>query len=147
MSPTSPLRHGNQQATMSAKTKRLLGFYEDELHVRYGERTISEYRSHVKAFSGWLSAQSIELPDVRTEDLQTYQNELLGQKRKDGKPYSLSYHHYRLTVVKSLVPVPLPPRVHPARPLEIARVQGPGEQTPSGDPDRERNARPHRLGG
>ena len=87
---------------MSAKTKRLLGFYEDELHVRYGERTISEYRSHVKAFSGWLSAQNIELPDVRTEDLQTYQNELLGQKRKDGKPYSLSYHHYRLTVVKSL---------------------------------------------
>ncbi len=102
MSPTSSLRHGNQQATMSAKTKRLLRFYEDELHVRYGERTITEYRSHVKAFSSWLSEQNIELPDVRTEDLQTYQNELLGQKRKDGKPYSLSYHHYRLTVVKSL---------------------------------------------
>jgi integrase/recombinase XerD len=87
---------------MSAKTKRLLRFYEDELHVRYGERTVPEYLSHVKAFVGWLSDRGIELPEVRAEDLQTYQNELLGQKKKDGKPYSLSYHHYRLTAMKSL---------------------------------------------
>jgi integrase/recombinase XerD len=86
---------------MSAKTKRLFRFYEDELHVRYGERTVPEYLSHVRAFLSWLSDRGIELPEVRAEDLQTYQNELFGQKKRDGKPYSLSYHHYRLTAMKS----------------------------------------------
>jgi integrase/recombinase XerD len=86
---------------MSAKTKRLLRFYEDELHVRYGERTVPEYQSHARAFLNWLCELNIELLDVRTEDLQTYQNELLGQKKKDGKPYSLGFYQYRIKVVKS----------------------------------------------
>jgi integrase/recombinase XerD len=87
---------------MSAKTKRLLRFYEDELHVRYGERTVPEYQSHAKTFLNWLSERDIGLLDVRTDDLQTYQTELLGQKKKDGKPYSMGFHQYRLKVVKSL---------------------------------------------
>ena len=61
-----------------------------------------EYRSHVRAFLGWLFDRGIELPEVRTEDLQTYQTELLGQKKKDGKPYSMGFHQYRLKAVKSL---------------------------------------------
>jgi integrase/recombinase XerD len=86
---------------MSAKTKRLLRFYEDELHVRYGERTVPEYQSHARAFLNWLSERNIEILDVRTEDLQRYQNELLGQRKKDGKPYSLGFHQYHIKVVKS----------------------------------------------
>ncbi|MGH9461945.1 MAG: tyrosine-type recombinase/integrase [Vicinamibacteria bacterium] len=87
---------------MSAKTARLYRRYENSLHIRYGERTVPEYLSHARCFLSWLSDQGIELTEVRTEDLQTYQNQLLGRKKKDGRLYSLGFQLNRLTAIKSL---------------------------------------------
>jgi integrase/recombinase XerD len=87
---------------MSAKMKRLLRLYEDELPSRYSERTAPQYLSQVLVFLGWLSHRDLELTDVRTEDIEAYLNDELGQKRPDGKPYSLSTHQKRLLAVKSL---------------------------------------------
>ena len=101
MTPKSPPRHGNQQGAVSAKTSRLLQLYEDELAVRYTERTLPSYLPHVHAFLGWLSARGIELGAVRTEDLAAYQSELYTLRRKDGKPYAASYQSMRLSVLKS----------------------------------------------
>ena len=126
MNRTSPPRQENQQATMSAKTARLYRRYGDSLHIRYGERTVPEYLSHTSAFLCWLSEQGIELTEVRAEDLQTYQNQLLGQKKKDGRPYSLGFQLNRLTAIKSLFRF-LYESGHtlhdPARTLEIPRKE------------------------
>ncbi len=91
----------NQQGTVSAKTSRLLQLYEDELAVRYTERTPPSYLPHVHAFLGWLSARGIELGAVRTEDLAAYQSELFALRKKDGRPYAASYQSMRLSVLKS----------------------------------------------
>lgn len=101
MTPKPPPRHGNQQGTVSAKTSRLLQLYEDELAVRYTERTPPSYLPHVHAFLGWLSARGIELGAARTEDLAAYQSELFALRKKDGRPYAASYQSMRLSVLKS----------------------------------------------
>ena len=86
---------------MSAKTKRLLRLYEEQLGVSYSERTLPEYRREVRRFLEWLCEQDIELMEVRSDDVHTYQNELLAQKKPDGKPYALSTHASRLNALKS----------------------------------------------
>ena len=62
---------------MSTKTKRLLRLYEEQLGLAYSDRTLPEYRREVRRFLEWLSEQDIELMEVRSDDVHTYQNELL----------------------------------------------------------------------
>jgi integrase/recombinase XerD len=87
---------------MSAKARRLLGYYEQELELRYGKRTVPNYLHDVGEFLGWLSERGLELTEVRSQDLETYQNALLSLRRKDGKPYSIGNQHNRLSAIKSL---------------------------------------------
>jgi integrase/recombinase XerD len=87
---------------MSTKTKRLLGRYEEHIRFHCSERTAPDYLAHVRSFLGWISEQGVELLEIRTTDLQSYQNQLLGRKKKDGRPYSLGFQLNRLTAIKSL---------------------------------------------
>lgn len=84
------------------KTARLLKLYEDDLDVRYGERTAPEYLAHVRSFLAWLEARGLDLVDVRTDDLLAYQNDLHAARKRDGKLYSIGFQANRLTAVKSL---------------------------------------------
>ncbi|MDH3228037.1 MAG: tyrosine-type recombinase/integrase [Thermoleophilia bacterium] len=61
-----------------------------------------EYLAHVRAFLGWLGERGVEMVEVRTSDLEAYQSELLGLRKRDGKHYSLGFHQNRLTALKSL---------------------------------------------
>jgi hypothetical protein len=54
---------------------RLLRLFEDELRLRYAERTVDQYLA-VCAFLGWLEARGIALVAVRSADLEAYQSEL-----------------------------------------------------------------------
>jgi integrase/recombinase XerD len=87
---------------MSAKTERLFRRYEEHLHLGYGERTVVEYLARARAFLNWLTKAGIELVEVRTSDLQTYQNGLLARRKKDGKAFSLGFQRNHLTSLKNL---------------------------------------------
>ncbi|MGH9337415.1 MAG: tyrosine-type recombinase/integrase, partial [Vicinamibacteria bacterium] len=87
---------------MSAKTKRLLKEYEDDLHVQYGETTVRGYLGHVRAFFDWLEAKGVGLQEVTTKELLAHQGELLAARKKDGKPYSIGYQQNRISALKSL---------------------------------------------
>jgi len=87
---------------MSTKTERLVGFYREHLELHYSERTAPDYLSHVRSFLEWSLERSLELTEIRTRDLQSYQNALLGKRKKDGAPYSLGFHHNRLVAIRSL---------------------------------------------
>lgn len=87
---------------MSAKTRRLLDYYEQELELRYGKRTIPNYLHDVTEFLEWLSERGLELTEVRSQDLETYQNAPLALRKKDGKAYSIGNQHNRLSAIKSL---------------------------------------------
>jgi integrase/recombinase XerD len=103
---TSPLRHKNQQASVSGalsrKTRHILELYEDQLHVRYAPRTPPAYMAHVHAFLEWLCARGLDLREVRAKDLHAYQTYLYAFRRKDGKPYAAAYQGARLVVLKHL---------------------------------------------
>lgn len=86
---------------MSKKAERLLRLYEQELRMTFSERTFPEYLREVRKFLYWLSEQAIELVEVRSDDVHSYQNLLLTQKKPDGKAYSLSTHRSRLQSLKS----------------------------------------------
>jgi integrase/recombinase XerD len=81
---------------------KLLRRYEEHMRCHYAERTAPEYLSHVKSFLDWSSERGIELTEIRTTDLQAYQNQLVGKKKKDGKPYSMGFVLNRLNAIKSL---------------------------------------------
>ena len=89
-------------AAVSPKTARLVRLYEEDLLVRYGERTSSGYRGHVRGFLAWLVERKLDLVEVRTEDLHAYEHDLNAARKKDGKPYSIGAQANRLTAVKSL---------------------------------------------
>jgi integrase/recombinase XerD len=101
ITPNPPPRHGNQQGTLSAKTRRALRLYEEDLRVRYAQRTGPHYLADVRCFLDWLEARAIDLATVRSEDLQAYQADLYAMRKKGGKPYAVSSQHGRLTAVKS----------------------------------------------
>ena len=101
MSPTSPLRHQNQQATMSAKTKKLLKQYEQDARLRFADRTVEQYLAYIRAFLEWLISKDIALVEVRSEDLQAYQNELFASRKAGGRPYSISFQAGHITALKS----------------------------------------------
>jgi integrase/recombinase XerD len=87
---------------MSAKTERLLGFYREHLELQYSERTTPQYLARVKAFLEWTLERGIELTEIRTSDLQSYQSELLAKRKDDDTPYSLGFHQNQLVAIKNL---------------------------------------------
>ncbi|MDH3227803.1 MAG: tyrosine-type recombinase/integrase [Thermoleophilia bacterium] len=106
ITPKPPPRHGNQRGRVSApalpaKTKRLLGLYEDELALRYAERTVPEYMAHVRAFLAWSEEKGLELGSLTKQDLLAYQTALFTLRRKDERPYSAGFLVNRLTALKS----------------------------------------------
>lgn len=57
MSSKSPPRHRSQQGSLSTKVVRLVQLFEDDAAVRYGERTVTEYAAHARAFLVWAEAR------------------------------------------------------------------------------------------
>ena len=81
--------------------KRLFKLYEDELHLRYSERTVPDYLRLVRRFLSWLHERGVALSAVDTATLATYQGDLLVGVKKDGKPYSIPTQLRCLTAVRS----------------------------------------------
>jgi integrase/recombinase XerD len=102
MTPKSPPRHENQQGSVSARTKRLVRLYGDDLEARFVERTASGYIALVRSFLAWLDERGIDLVSVRTDDLLAYQSHLYAARKKDGRPYAVASQAQCLIVVKSL---------------------------------------------
>jgi len=99
---TSPLRHDNQQASLSSRDERLFSLFEQDLAVRYARRTAEHYRADGRAFLMWLARSGLALKDVRGEDLHRYQGELFAQRRIDGRPLAASSIALRLIAVRTL---------------------------------------------
>jgi len=101
MTPKSPPRHRNQQASVSARATKLLRRFEDDLSLRYAERTVPEYLAHVRAFLAWLDMRGVELADLKRQALLSYQSELFTLKRRDGRPYSAGFHGNRFSAMRA----------------------------------------------
>jgi integrase/recombinase XerD len=101
MTPNLPPRRGAQRGRVSAKLDTLLRHYEDDLALRYAERTVPEYIAHVRAFLGWLDTRSLSLPAVTRADLQRYQAELFALRKANGTAYSAGFQVNRLSALKS----------------------------------------------
>jgi len=86
---------------VSAKAEALLRRYEEDLALRYAERTVPEYIAHVRAFLAWVEARGLALPALTRADLQRYQAELVAQRKPNGAPYSGGFHVNRLSALKS----------------------------------------------
>jgi integrase/recombinase XerD len=103
MGRTSPLRHGNQQGSLSrapAKAAEAVARYGDELRLRYAPRTVEGYRIHLKVLLAWLEERGLELSDVRREDMQAYQGALYARRKKDGQSYCAGSLANNLLVVQ-----------------------------------------------
>ena len=85
---TSPLRQGNQQASVSGTDQRLFRLFTEDMETRYAERTAEHYVGDVREFLVRLAAKGVTLADMRPEDLQRYQGELYAATKKDGRPYA-----------------------------------------------------------
>lgn len=92
----------NQRGSVSAKTRRLLKLYQDDIRVRYYERTVEGYLAHVQAFLVWLLPRGVDLVGVRTDDLLSYQSALVSARKRDGSPYSIEYQRGRVSALKNL---------------------------------------------
>jgi len=101
MSPNPPLRHRNQQGSVSTKATKALALYAQDVEARLGERTAPEYVSGVRSFLVWLAGRGIELHEVGSEDLHGYQAELLSLRKKDGSAFSVGFHRNRLRMLRS----------------------------------------------
>jgi integrase/recombinase XerD len=97
----SPPRHQNQQGSVSAGSLRLLRLYQDHLAVRYSERSAPEYLAHVRAFLAWVDAKGLMVSALNRQDLATYQTELFGLRKSDGRSYSVGFQMNRFTAIKS----------------------------------------------
>jgi len=102
IAPNPPTCHENQRGRVSAKTGRLLKLYDDDLHLRFAERTARGYLGHVSFFLAWLDRRGVGLTSVRTADIQAHQSDLLALRKPDGKPYSIGFQQNRVSAVKSL---------------------------------------------
>jgi integrase/recombinase XerD len=80
---------------------RLVRLFEDDAALRYGERTVTEYVAHVRAFLGWAEAKGLTLTGMKREDLAAYQSELFALRRSDGRPYSAGFQANRFSALKS----------------------------------------------
>jgi integrase/recombinase XerD len=86
---------------MSAKAKRLLGLYEEDVRVRYEAKTAHEYLREIGSFLAWLESRGVALAQARTEDVLSYQSFLYAQRKLNGKPYSSGNLKNRIKALKS----------------------------------------------
>lgn len=101
MTSNPPLRHQNQQGSVSARrTEALMRRFEEDLRVRHAALTAGNYRGHVQSWLAWLGEET-NLADVRTDDLLAYQSALYAMRKPDGRPYSGGFHVNRLKALKS----------------------------------------------
>jgi integrase/recombinase XerD len=101
MSPNPRTCGANQQGSLSAKNKLLLRRFEDDLAIRYAERTVPEYVAHVRGFLMWAEAKGLLLAGLKRQDLLAYQSELFALRKGDGKPYSAGFQVNRFSALKS----------------------------------------------
>jgi integrase/recombinase XerD len=129
MATTSPLRHGNQQgsvspagrlarseagqpplskprlsnsAAASRRAEKILKLFEDEVFVRYACKTAKAYTRSARLFMEWADKRDLTLTDVRTSDIQGYQSHLYALRKKDGAPFSSADQAQKLQAVKTL---------------------------------------------
>lgn len=100
--PNPPTCHENQGGRVSAKTRRLLKLYAEDIEVRFTERSATQYLATVRRFLGWLERRGIDLVEVRTDDLLAFQSDLYAARKSDGSPYAVASQSYYLIVLKSL---------------------------------------------
>ena len=101
MSPNMRTCGASQQGSLSAKNERLLRRFEDDLALRYAERTVPEYVAHVRGFLAWTEAKGLQLAGLRRQDLASYQSELFALRKRDGKPYSTGFQVNRFSALRS----------------------------------------------
>jgi len=111
MTSYPPLRHGNQQGSVSSpmkrvslarKTEKLLRLFEDHLFVSFAEKTAKDALRSARLLLLWLEEQGISLLEARTSDIDAYQRHVCALRQKDGTPYSIPEQHHRIAVVKAL---------------------------------------------
>lgn len=111
MTANPPLRHPNQQGTVSSpvrrvslarKTEKLLRLFEDHVFVIHAEKTAQGMMRAARLFLFWLEDQGVPLIEARTADLESYQRHVCALRQKDGTPYSIPEQHHRIAVVKTL---------------------------------------------
>src|SRR4030042_951235 len=93
MSPNPRTCDGNQQASLSTRSVRLVPLFEGG--------TVVEYVAHVRAFLAWGEAKGLTLAGLKREDLIAYQSELFALRRSDGRPYSAGFQVNRFSALKS----------------------------------------------
>lgn len=99
--PKSPPRHGNHGGSPEARLRRILRLYEQDLEVRYAERTGPQYMAHVEIFLAWMAARNVELLEVKSADLHAYQSHLFAFRMKGGRPYSSAYQGAQLAALRN----------------------------------------------
>jgi integrase/recombinase XerD len=92
----------NQHASLSEKDRRLLALFEEDVGVRFADRTAEHYIADARFFVSWLAEHGIALVEVRPPDVQRYQSELYAMRKKDGKPYAAASIQLRLITVRIL---------------------------------------------
>ena len=103
---TSPLRHGNQQGSVSKlspppKSALVLSQYEDHLSVRYAAKTAKGYLSVLRQYLAWLDARGVALAAATSADLVAYQRDLVAVRKPDGRAYSADHQMQHVTVLRS----------------------------------------------
>jgi integrase/recombinase XerD len=83
------------------RLQRILRLYEQDLEVRYAERTAPQYMDHVGVFLAWIATRGVELLEVKPADLYTYQSHLFASRKSDGKPYSSAYQGTQLAALRN----------------------------------------------
>jgi integrase/recombinase XerD len=103
-----------------------LRLYDDELRVRFSERTAVDYLGHASFLLRWLQEKGVGLFEVRPSDLFAFQSALLTLRMRNGKPYSIAFQSRRLSAIKSFFRF-LYRRQYmlqdPAAPLQLPRVE------------------------
>jgi len=87
---------------MSPKVVRLIRLYEEDLRVRYSDRTIESYLKYARILLSWLAARDLDLLRVTRDNLHTFQNDLSAMRKRNGTPYSVSHQGGCITALHSL---------------------------------------------
>lgn len=95
-------RGASHGPSVSAKARRALKAYEDDIHVRFSASTAHTLACHLVAFLRWLEQKGLDVLEVNAADLSTYQSALLVVRTKTGKPLSAGYQQHRVSFVKGL---------------------------------------------
>ena len=113
LAPNPPTCHGNQRASVSrggrpplphtalpGKLARILELYQQDLELRLAEDTAVRYVARLRTFLDWLARHGTALFEVRTEDLLSFQSELVARCHEDGRLYSVGYQRNQTTALK-----------------------------------------------